>query len=208
MNKIYFLFSISFVILSSSCAYQVLITEPISFSGSTTVESMPDDILGTYTISSSNHKNFFLSHTNEISISESKNILNINGTHQQQLMFDFRTNIAYSISGGPLTILHGKELKVFSRDENIYVSIPHRDGYWYFMVIEPMAGDRIKVTYSGFNEDEFKENKYFYETNENFINYVSKDSNKLIFNFTNEDKFEKILNDGKLFRSFVLTKKT
>jgi len=208
MNKIYFLLAICLLILSLSCGDRVLVTEPIPTSNKTTLESVPDYILGKYTVSSVNHRYMFLASGQEISILENENILYINVQSNEdsyrKIMFDLRSNITYSSKEGyPEDVAHGKKLKIFTKNKNTYVNIPDEEGYWYFMVIKPLIGERIKVTFSRFSEDEFQKNKYAYETDENFMSYSN---SKLIFDVKNEDKFEEILNDGKLLTSIVLEK--
>jgi len=205
MNKIYLLLAICLIFLTSSCSKRVLTTEPIPSSNRTILENIPDGILGKYTISSRNHHYPLHPKGEEIFVYENENVLHIDSEHGAKFMFDFRSNIAYASGGGPVELLHGKELKIFTQDKNIYVNAPYEDGYWYFIVIKPMTGDRLKVIFSRFHEGEFEKNKYAYETNENFI---SCSDDKLIFDVVNADEFEKILDDGKLLTSFILKKKT
>jgi len=216
MNKIYVLFSLCLVVLFSSCDDAVFVTEPLPFSDRENVEILPEYISGNYEHSSCNSNSSLLKEVSKLSIRQENSMIYLNTTKLKTPLCNFKidlsTNKLYlGKCGYNFGFVDGQDIKVFKRGEKIYfnTSLKFTDK-WSFIIIEPMTGDRISVTLSTYNKRQFEEQKYNYESNENFFDTKNRGERgqymDIIFDNVDDAKFVEILNDKKLLHSCIFKK--
>jgi len=214
--KINVLLSLCLFVLLSSCDDAVVVTEQLPFESGKPFKTLPSEISGTYVNNACNDElSLLYEKVDAVRISQKKSLLNISLIDDLDkiscvLKYDLSTDKVYLgecfISN--MEFIDGQDAKVFQQDEKIYLNIQdfYSDG-WLFVIIELINVDRIKITISTYNTQQYEKEKYDYGKNKSLLVRERKGMNDLVFNVEeNYDEFEKILNDDKLLHSCIFEK--